>query len=121
MNEKTRKIVGWVISGLLGALLLFSAFGKLSGNMTEDMTSWGFTEGHVVAIGIVEVICLVLFLIPKTSSLGTLLLASYMGGAIATHMQQGDSFIFQAVVNGVVYVAGFIRNPGLLSSFTNNS
>ena len=118
MNDKIKKIIGWVISGLLAALLLASAINKLSGGASEVMIDWGFTEHNILLIGVVEIISVVLFLIPKTSPIGTLLLASYLGGAIATHMQQGDPYVFPAIINAVVWIAGIIRNPGILSSFT---
>lgn len=120
MNNKTKNIIGWTLSGLLGAFLLFSAFGKLSGQMTEMMTSWGFTESEVTLVAIGEILSVALFLIPRTASLGTLLLSSYMGGAIATHMQAAppaDSYLIPSIILVVIWIAAFIRVPGILQSF----
>jgi len=122
MNEKTKIKIGWVLSGLIALLLLYSAFGKLSGQMTEGMVSWGFSEGEVMLIAIGEVASLILFLVPRTSSLGTLLLSAYMGGAIATHMQAAppaDSYVFPSVVLVFIWIAAYLRIPGVLQSFKN--
>ncbi|MEO1053178.1 MAG: DoxX family protein [Bacteroidota bacterium] len=121
MNPKIRKIVGWVLSGLLGALLILSAIGKLSGGeAAEGMVKWGFSESEVILIGVGELLSLIVFLIPRTSSLGTLLLSAYFGGAIATHMQQAppsDNYTAPAVFLVLVWIITLLRNPGLYSSF----
>lgn len=118
MNSKVVKIIGWIISGLLAALFAFSAFGKLSApqEMLDMFASMGLADWRVI-IAAGEIGSLLLFLIPRTQSLGTLLLSSYMGGAIIVHMQGGEPFIFQAAVLIAVWVASVMRNPQTLSSF----
>ena len=121
MNEKTKKIVGWVLAGLLAAMLIFSAIGKLTGQMNEAMVdAWGFSSGEVTLIAVGELLCVVLFLIPKTFSLGTLMLSAYMGGAIATHMQAAppmDSYLVPSIILVLVWVIAAIRSPDMFSSF----
>lgn len=117
---KTKKIIGWILSSLVSALLLFSAFNKLAGNFTEMMSSFGFTESETILIGIGEILATVFFLIPKTSSLGLLLLSAYMGGAIATHMQASppaESYVMPSVILIVIWLAALLRVPGTLLSF----
>ena len=61
-------------------------------------------------------------LVPKTSSLGTLLLSAYFGGAIASHMQAvapNESYMIPAILLIVVWIAALIRNKGMFSSFGN--
>ncbi len=121
MNSRTIKIIGWVLSGLISAFLLFSALGKLSGQMTGMMIGWGFTEGEVTMIAVGELISVILFLIPRTSSLGLLVLSSYMGGAIATHMQAAppaDSYVVPSIILVAIWIASALRVPGSFSSFT---
>ena len=86
MNDKTRKIVGWIMSGAVSAVLIMSAIMKLKGTpeAMDMLTGWGFTESEITMIGVGELLSAILFLIPKTSSLGTLLLRAYFGGAIAS-------------------------------------
>ncbi|TRX62648.1 DoxX family protein [Fulvivirga sp. M361] len=129
MTEKTKKIIGWVLSGLLGALLLFSAMGKFMGQASPMMEHFGFTASETTLIAIGEVISAVLFLIPRTQSLGTLLVTAYMGGAIASHMSAAagteelggegiQNYLMPSIILVLVWVASLLRNPKTLSSFS---
>lgn len=119
--SKGRKITGWILVGLMGALFVMSASMKLmagaDAEIAQNFAKWGL-DGKLMLIGIGELIVAVLFVIPKTSSLGVLLLSAHLGGAIATHMQHGEMFIPQAVMLLVVWVANYLRNPEMLSSFS---
>jgi hypothetical protein len=68
----------------------------------------------IIALG--EIASALLFLFPKTNKYGTLLLSSYMGGAIIIHMTSGMSIFMPGAVLILVWVVGFIRNPELLKS-----
>lgn len=116
--SKSPKIVGWVLAGLLTALFTMSAIGKFSGaeEIVTNFSKWGL-DGRQILIGAGEIISAILFLIPRTSSLGVLLLSAHMGGAIATHMGNAESFIFQSVVLVLIWVTAWVRNPSTLSSF----
>lgn len=54
-----------------------------------------------------------LFLIPRTAVLGAILLAGYMGGAIATHVRIGEPFIMQAGVGVLAWLGLYLREPRL--------
>jgi uncharacterized membrane protein YcaP (DUF421 family) len=114
--SKTRKIAGWVFAGLLTALYLFSAYGKFAN--PEQINSLKLNDWRVI-IAIGEIASALIFLYPKTNIFGTLLLSSYMGGAIIIHMTGGMSIVMPSVVLILVWVVGFIRNPELLAKFTN--
>ena len=77
---------------------------------------WGL-KNYLLLIGSGELISALLFLIPRTSSLGLLLLSAYMGGAIVTHMQHGESYIIPSAVLLLVWIAGYLRHPEVLQSF----
>lgn len=96
-----------------------SAAMKLMGSeeMTANFAKWGL-DGKLMLIGAGELIAAILFIIPRTSSMGVLLLSAHIGGAIATHMEHGEMFTPQAVMLLVVWVANWLRNPEMLSSFT---
>jgi len=53
----------------------------------EGTVALGYPAESVVWIGIIELVCLVLYLVPRTAVLGALLLTGYLGGAIATHVR----------------------------------
>ncbi len=117
--SKGRKITGWIMVGLMGALFIMSASMKLIGGeeLAANFAKFGL-DGKQMLIGAGELIAAILFLIPKTSSLGVLLLSAHMGGAIATHMEHGEMYMPQAIILLVVWIANWLRNPEMLASFT---
>jgi hypothetical protein len=105
-----KKIITWVIAGLLTALFLFSAYSKFAtpGQMgAMRLADWG----TIIPIG--EIISALLFLVPRSNKIGAFLLSSYMGGAIIIHMTGGRSILFPAVVLLLVWAVAFLRNPEL--------
>lgn len=107
--SKMRKIVAWIIAGLLTALYLNSAIGKLFLH-PEQMEQMNLgTWRIIIALG--EIGSALLFLFPKTNRFGTLLLSSYMGGAIIIHMTGGMSIIMPSVVLILVWVVFYFRQP----------
>lgn len=65
----------------------------------------------IIAIG--EIVSTLLFIYPKTSKWGTILLSAYMGGAIVAHMIMVQPIVMPSVVLVLVWVAGLVRNPEL--------
>lgn len=117
-QSKGRRIAAWILIGLITAMLLISAIAKLSAvQAVADMAQkWGLSD-HLILIGVVELISAVLFVIPRTHSLGLLLLTAYLGGAIVIHMAHDEPYISPAVFLAAVWLAGFLRHPELLQSF----
>lgn len=117
--SKGRRITAWVLAGLITALFTMSAMGKLSGSeeLVENFKKWGL-DGRLMLIGMGELVAALLFIIPRTSSLGVLLLSAHMGGAIVTHMSNAEPFIFQSLILVLIWVTGWVRNPDILSSLT---
>ena len=118
MSSRGRRIAGWVLTVLLTVLFMVSAGFKLSGaaEVVEGMQKWGLGDQRIL-IGVGEFTSALLFLIPLTHSLGVLLLSGYMGGAIVTHMQHGESYVAQSVILILIWVTGFLRHSELLQSF----
>lgn len=110
--SKTAKIASWVIAGLLAGLFAFSASGKLFLH-PEQMEQMHLANWRII-IAIGEISSALLFLFPRTNIYGTLLLSSYMGGAIILHMTNGLSIGMPSVVLILVWVVGFLRNPELI-------
>jgi hypothetical protein len=110
--SKVRKITAWVIAGLLTALFFFSSTGKLFLH-PEQMGQMHLANWRVI-IALGEITSALLFLFPKTNVYGTLLLSSYMGGAIIIHMTSGMSIVLPSVVLILVWIVGFLRNPELI-------
>jgi DoxX-like family len=115
MSTKTKNIVNWVLAGLVGFIFLGSAFMKISGGAeaVEGAKKFGIDAGSFTMIGIVELISIILFLIPRTGILGTLLLVAYMGGAIATHLEHGESIAAPVGIAAFVWIVAVVRFPEL--------
>lgn len=115
---KTQKITGMVLTTLPALLLLFSASGKLmlAPEVVEGFTKFGFDPGVIRPIGIVEALSASLFLIPRTSFLGAILITGYMGGAICTHLRVGEPVFLQLAVGVVAWVGYGLRRPGVIKS-----
>lgn len=109
--SKPRKIAAWIIAGLLTALYLYSASGKLFLH-PEEMDKIHLANWRII-IGLGEITSALLFLFPKTNLYGTFLLSSYMGGAIILHMTGGISIAMPVAVLLLVWITGFLRNPQL--------
>ena len=117
MSTKTKRSIGWVLAGLIAVLMLMSAFGKLVPN---DELKAGLAGGKVTLetmrnIGIVELLCVILFLIPRTGIVGTLLLCGYLGGAIYAHLAMGDpgGVSTPILVSAAVWISSALRFPEL--------
>lgn len=117
-QSKARRITTWIITGLITLLFTASAVSKIMGAQpaVEGFEKWGLRD-HLLLIGVGELISAWLFFIPRTSSLGLLLLSAYLGGAIVTHMQHGEPYFAAAVILLVVWIAGYLRHPEILQSF----
>ncbi len=92
MDNKKRNILNWVLAALVAFIFVGSATMKLMGSpdVLKMAEGFGFDKTTFTLIGILELTSVVLFLIPRTGILGTLLLAAYLGGAIVTHLSHGE-------------------------------
>jgi UPF0716 family protein affecting phage T7 exclusion len=104
MNKQTRNIINWLLAGIVAAVFINAAYGK-------------FTSGEEsykqIVLGGIEISAVILFIIPRTAILGTLLLVAYMGGAIATKLEQERPLLSTIMVSSLVWIAAVVRNPEL--------
>src|SRR5689334_10478759 len=88
--------VGRVLSALPVLLMVMSGSMKL---MRQPMVvqsfagQFGYPEGTLLPIGIVELLCAVIYVVPQTAVLGAILITGYLGGATATHVRIGQPFV----------------------------
>lgn len=117
MEAASGKVVwtGRVITIVVSLLFFFSAAMKFVGGaqVKEGMAHLGLPESMIIPLGVLELACTVVFLIPATSVLGAILLAGYMGGAICTHWRVGDPFVGQIAIALVIWLAIYLREPRL--------
>ena len=115
MSQKTISTIGWTLTILLGFLFTMSAWMKISQDPTaiSQASSMGIDANTYLIIGIIEIISLILFIIPRTGIIGSLLLMAYIGGAIATHLQHNEPILLVVVIEIVIWITAFIRFPEL--------
>jgi hypothetical protein len=85
---------GWILSALVAAQLLASAFFRASYHtaaVAEIVTSYGYPESAIGRIVIAECALVVLYLVPQTSVLAAIVMTGYLGGAVATHLRIADT------------------------------
>ena len=94
---------GRIVSALPALLLLFSGTMKLLKvpAVIEGMAHYGYPDHLIVYIGMLEVGCTCVYLIPRTAILGAILLTGYLGGATATNVRMGDPSFIGPVLAGV--------------------
>lgn len=122
MQSETQTLVsnkmlwaGRIISALPVLLLLFSGMMKLMKppSVMEGFVRLGYPESLALGIGIVELACVAIYLVPRTSVLGAILLTGYLGGATATHLRIGEP-VFAPIILGTMIWAGlFFRDVRL--------
>jgi DoxX-like family len=115
--EKIQKIAGWCLSALIFGAFAFSASGKLMpvesmpADVVTNITRLGWMPNGMLPIGIIEIMCAVFFLVPRTAFLGAILLTGYLGGATATHVRIGDPFYAPVALGILVWVGYTLRYP----------
>ncbi|MEP7052008.1 MAG: DoxX family protein [Pseudomonadota bacterium] len=99
---------GRVLSGLSAAMLGLDASMKLFQlpAAVKGTVELGYPASVVFTLGLLQLVCLVLYLVPRTAVLGALLWTAYLGGAVATHVRVQNP-LFSHVLSGV-YVAIFL-------------
>ena len=118
---KAGKLVwtGRVLSGLVIAFMLFDSIIKFTmiQPVTDTFRQMGIPESLAIEIGVIGLVCTVLYAIPRTAVLGAILLTGMLGGAIASHVRIGSP-LFSHVLFGVylgLFAWGglFLREPRL--------
>jgi hypothetical protein len=90
--KQKRSWSGNILSAIPTLFLLMDAVGKLfkPEPVVAGTLELGYRETVIVPLGIVLLVCTILYAIPKTSVLGAILLTGYLGGAVATHVRVGS-------------------------------
>jgi len=83
---------GRILSALAVLFLLFDAVGKLlrPPAVVEGTKQLGYSPDVILALGVIQVVCLIVYLVPRTAVLGAIIWTGYLGGAVATHVRVGN-------------------------------
>ena len=107
-NGDGKRWAGRIISGIaVFALLLDSMIKVLQTQPAiEGTMQLGYPASVVLGLGLVQLFCVIAYVVPRTSLLGAVLLTGYLGGAVATHVRVGNPFLTHVL--SPIYVAIFI-------------
>jgi len=125
MKNKRKTRTGWIISILTSAMLLLDGVMKIIQpiEVIQATTELGYSANSISTIGVILIVCTILFLIPKTSVWGALLLTGYLGGAVATHFRMDNPLfshqLFPVYLGVLVWIGISLRNPVIRQIFIN--
>lgn len=117
-------IAGWVMSALVTLFLLgASAAPKLMGSQlaVDPLTVVGWPTKYMMLIGIIEVVCAILFIVPRTALLGAVLLTALLGAALAANLRVDNPLfshtLFSIYLGVFAWVALWLREPKIRGVF----
>ena len=113
--SKTKIWVSRIFTTVIALLLATTASIKMAHlpKMVDGLTHAGIPPAAITPIAIVEITCLLLYLIPRTMVLGAILLTGYFGGAIVVHIIGGER-VLPLILLGVWTWGGiYFRVPSL--------
>ena len=119
--SKPARWLGRILSGLVILFLLFDGAIKLVPwpVVTETMDRMGYGSSETLArsLGVITLVCTILYAVPPTSILGAILLTGYLGGAMASHVRIGSP-LFSHILFGfylglMVWGGLWLRNRSL--------
>jgi hypothetical protein len=121
--SRAARLLGRILSGLVVAFLLFDAAIKLVPlavvTETMDKMGYGSSENLARSLGLITIVCTVLYSVPPTSILGAILLTGYLGGAIASHLRIGSPLfthtLFGLYLGLMVWGGLWLRDKNLKS------
>ena len=108
---------GRILTGIVVLFLTFDVGIKLAGAKVavDGTVQLGFAPHDVLTIGLIGLVCLVLYVIPRTAPLGAVLWTGYFGGAIATHLRLGNPLFTHILapiyVAALLWGALYLRDP----------
>ena len=109
---------GRVISGLVVLFLLFDCITKILRlpQVVDATVKVGYPASTVLPIGVTLLICVILYIIPRTSILGAILIVGYLGGAVATNVrasQPAFNSAFAITFGVLTWLGLYLREPRL--------
>ena len=109
---------GRILTGLPALFLIIDGAAKLfkPAPVIEATLRLGYSESSIIPIGILLLICTIVYLIPKTSVLGAILLTGYLGGAVATHVRAAEGafpIVFPIIIGALLWLGLYLRTPSL--------
>ncbi len=122
MKSRASSIISWICIGLVAAFNLFAAvmkfFPVVPGSEGDLMMQKLGVNGMMLSLGVLEFVILALYVIPRTSTVGTVLMIGYLGGALATNLTHGfgqADVVPIYILFVLIMIGAWFRNPELVS------
>jgi hypothetical protein len=119
MPSKRTLLSGRIISGVVTAFMLFDGIFKLPkpAPVVDSFKKLGYDPNIAIPIGVLALLCAILYAIPRTAVLGPILLTGYLGGAVATHVRVSDPLfthiLFPVYFGVLAWVGLYLRDERL--------
>jgi len=118
-TSSKKMLMGNIVSGLLAAFLVMDGVMHLTriAPVVEAFNRLGFPMRLATGLGILELVCVAIYVYPRTAVLGTILLTGYLGGAVAIHLRVGSSLfgetLFPTYIGIVLWGGLYLREARL--------
>ena len=115
---------GRILSALAVLFLVFDTSIKILRlpAAVEGTAKLGWDPNMVVTLGIIESVCLIIYLIPRTAPIGAILWTGYLGGAIATNLRLGNPLfthvLFPTYVAALLWGGLYLRDARVRNLIT---
>jgi DoxX-like family len=122
-SKKAWVWTGRVLSGITILFMLFDAAGKLflESHVIEATTKIGYPMAAIRPLGVIALICTILYAVPRTAILGAVLLTAFYGGAVASKIRIEDplfsSILFSVYLGLITWGGLYLRDERLRSFF----
>lgn len=125
MTTKKTTTIGWILSLIVIAFLLFDSVGKIIGieQSVKATVELGYPENSISIIGLILLTSTTLYAIPRTSVLGLLFLTAYLGGAVATNFRVENPLfshtLFPVYIGFLLWAGLLLRNKKIIQLINN--
>jgi hypothetical protein len=113
--SKKARIAGWILTILPSLMLIFSAVMKIGHppQLDEGFAHLQIPISWALNLGLLELACVIVYLIPRTAVIGAILLTGYLGGAMLTHLRVGEPPVSHVILGIVLWGGIWLRDPRL--------
>jgi hypothetical protein len=124
LATNARTWAGRVLTAIPVLFLTFDAGIKLAKIpvVVESFERLGWSPDISRTIGLLQLACLIVHLVPRTAVVGAILVTGFLGGAIATHLRLGDPLfshtLFPAYVAALIWGGLYLRDPRVKTLIT---
>jgi hypothetical protein len=107
--------LGWVLTALPVLMFSMSAIMKFTASqkILDLMSQLGWQPSTLIPLGILEISCVLLYLVPRVSVLGAILFTGYVGGAIATEVRLAQPVYLHIALGVFIWGGLYLREPRL--------